>query len=37
VIYLDKQDYGKARTVVDRARKAGKTIAPEYRDKLNGH
>jgi TPR repeat/Tetratricopeptide repeat len=36
-IYLEKQDYGKARTVVDRAQKAGKTIAPEYRDKLNGH
>ena len=36
-IYLEKQDYGKARTVLDRAQKAGKMIAPEYRDKLNGH
>ena len=36
-IYLDKQDYGKAKTIAERARKAGKTIAPEYRDKLNGH
>jgi tetratricopeptide (TPR) repeat protein len=36
-IYLDKQDYGKAKTVVDRALKAGKMIAPEYRRKLDGH
>jgi tetratricopeptide (TPR) repeat protein len=35
-IYVDKQDYAKARTVADRAKKAGKTIAPEYREKLNG-
>lgn len=33
-IYLEKRDYGKARTVEERAKKAGKTIAPEYRDKL---
>jgi hypothetical protein len=36
-IYLDEQDYGKAKTVAERARKAGKTMAPEYRDKLNGY
>jgi len=36
-IYLDQQDYGKARTVADRAQKAGKSIASEYRDRLNGH
>jgi hypothetical protein len=34
-IYLEKQDYGKARAVVDSAQKAGKTIAPEYLQKLN--
>ena len=33
-IYLAKQDYGKARTVVDRAQKAGQSIAPEYLEKL---
>jgi tetratricopeptide (TPR) repeat protein len=33
-IYLEKQDYGKARTVLDRAQKAEKSIAPEYREKL---
>jgi len=33
-IYLDKQDYGKAQTVADRAKRAGKAIAPEYLDKL---
>ena len=36
-IYLERQEYGKARMVVERAKKAGKTIVPEYRDKLNGH
>ena len=36
-IYLEEHDYGKARTVVDRAQKAGKSIMPEYRDRLNGH
>ena len=33
-IYLEKQDYSKARTVVDRARKAGQSIGPEYLEKL---
>jgi len=33
-IYLEKQDYSKARSVVDRAGKAGKSIAPEYLEKL---
>lgn len=33
-IYLEKQDYGKARTVVERAQKAGQSIAPEYLEKL---
>jgi len=36
-IYLEKQHYGRAKTVAERAQKVGKTIAPEYRDKLNGH
>jgi len=33
-IYLEKQDYDKARAVVERAQKAGRTIAPEYLEKL---
>src|SRR5262249_28994326 len=33
-IYLDQKDYGKARTVLDRALKSGKSIAPEYRERL---
>ena len=33
-IYLAKQDYGKARTVVDRAQKTGQSIAPEHLEKL---
>src|SRR5262245_35307306 len=36
-IYLERREYGKARMVVDRAKKAGKTVASEYQDKLNGH
>lgn len=36
-IYLERHEYGKARTVVERAKKAGKTVVPEYRDKLIGH
>jgi len=34
---LEEREYGKARTVVDRAQKAGKSIVPEYQDRLNGH
>jgi len=33
-VYLAKQDYGEARTVVDRAQKAAQSIAPEYLAKL---
>lgn len=33
-IYLEKHDYGKAGTAVDRAQKAGQSIAPEYLEKL---
>jgi len=33
-IYLAKQDYGKARTVVDRAQKTGQSIAPEHLEEL---
>ena len=33
-IYLEKQDYDKARELVGRAQKVGRTIAPDYLEKL---
>src|SRR5215467_14605234 len=33
-VYLERHDYDRARTVVDRAQKAGQSIAPEYVEKL---